>query len=640
MTNSGGKLRWIAGATLLIVLAITIAWYASGNGLPASDPALTRFVRSSPPCPIVFTSRTNAASLRAAADEGETFVYPGQPLWQAEQGRLRMLLPSGKVSELTWEKSLPDGSTLIDVMSPSVSPDGHRIVFAGRSSSTAAGHFRLYTINTDGTGLRKLTGTAEDKGCTAVPPMRFAEDGKTLLSNRVREQTDYDDVDPVFAPGGHIIFASSRTPDLGRDHARRSTTLWIMREDGSDKKPLSANRNNDRWPSIVSNGYVIFSLWSRNREVISADETTLEPYQEGAATATLPTDNWLGAHIEPNGDFFGSVLKSKQPVWRPRQLLSGKYAFMTPLKTVDPSYQGDDILTVVEALPGSIANAPSSLAVGSKLPTSSDTILVAAPSQDASGRPLQLACPDPCPPDKIVMAGSTPNANGKWDDHRIGIYLANDQWQTNATAESIQLTQLFDDPQFIDAEPVAIYPREIKYEFVALEIGDGNASITFKNNETYTGPSATIHSSSVLRKNNYDAPGQNANDGTSPVFNAPPEDLIETIRIYASHRDRFDSPDEPRLPGGFELLLEVPVRGDDVEFKLPPGSPTVLAGFDSEGHVASWQGTATAADGTHPKFYAIAGDHYSGARPGFTHSCTGCHTGHSGTPTLQLKPSK
>ncbi|MBI1248510.1 hypothetical protein GC197_11810 [bacterium] len=640
MANSGGKLRWIAGATLLVVLALAIAWFAGGYGLPASDPTLTRFVYSPPPCPIVFTSRSSAPSLRAAADEGETFTYPGQPLWQAKQGRLRMLLPNGKVSELTWGKSLPDGSTLIDAMSPSVSPDGHRIVFAGRSSSIAAGHFRLYSINTDGTELRQLTGTPGDKGCTTAPPMRFAEDGKTILSDDVREQIDYDDVDPVYAPGGHIIFASSRTPDLGRDHSRRSTTLWIMREDGSQKRPLSANRNNDRWPWIVSSGYVIFSLWSRNREVISADETKLEPYQDGTTTATLPTDNWLGAHIEPNGDFFGSVLKTRQPVWRPRQLLDGKYAFMTPLKAVDSSFTGEDILTVVEAMPGAIANAPSSLAMGSKLPLTSDTILVAAPSQDANGKPLQLACPSPCPPDKIVLAGSTPDDNGKWDDHRLGIYIANDRWPTGATAESIQLTELFDDPQFADAEPVAVYPREINYEYRALEIGDGNASITFKNNETYTGPSATIHSSSVLRKNNYDAPGQKAEAGTSPIFNAPPKDLIETIRIYASHRDRFDSPDKPRVPGGFELLLEVPIQGDDVEFKLPPGSPTVLAGFDSKGHVASWQGTAATKDGTHPKFYAIAGDHYSGARPGFTHSCTGCHTGHSGTPTLQLKPSK
>lgn len=548
-----------------------------------------------------------------------------------------MLRPGGLVSELTWGKELPDGSTLIDVMSPSVSPDGKKIIFAGRKAAPDAGHFRLYEIRIDGTGLRQLTGGPDDPGCTAVPPMRYAEDGKTILSDRERKQIDYDDVDPTYAPGGHIIFASSRTPDLGRDHARRSTTLWIMKEDGSDKKPLSANRNNDRWPWIAANGYVIFSLWSRNREVISADLSTIEPYNDGADTATLPTDSWLGAHIEPNGDFFGNALKTTEPVLRPRKLGNGNYAFMTSPKMDD---QAASTMTVFQAKPGSIDNSPSSTAKGSVLPATSDTFVMAGPTQDQTGNRLQLATPSAYPANQIVLAAASEPSDGQWNNASYGIYLADEDWGQEATAESISLRKVFDDPELVDSEPVAVVAREIKYNYQALEVGDGSQTMQFANGDSFTGPTAEVHNSAVSFAGNQDAPGQQTNGEDGARFNPVPKDLIETIRVYGSHRDRFDSPEQPRVRGDFELLIETPVKDDDFSFRIPPGAPTVLAGFDADGKVASWKSNAKNDAGEKATYYAFAGDHYSGARPGFTHFCTGCHTGHSGTPTLRKAPRK
>lgn len=635
MRNRPGRTLLAVSAAFVFVLAVVGFWYFSPDGLPPGSPELTKYVHGAATYPIVFTSRSSAASLRAAADQGETFGYPGQPLWQASEGRLRMLLPSGQVSELTWGKRLPDGSTLIDVMSPNISPDGRRIIFAGRKAAPDAGHFRLYEIQVDGTGLRPLTGGADDPGCTAVPPLRYAENGETTLSDPQRKQIDYDDVDPTYAPGGHIIFASSRTPDLGRDHARRSTTLWIMNEDGSDKKPLSANRNNDRWPWIASNGYVIFSLWSRNREVISRDLSAIEPYVEGVETATLPTDSWLGAHVEPNGDFFGSVLKTQVPVWRPRGLHNGNYIFMTAAEMDD---QAASAMKVVQAKAGSVNNAPSSMAQESVLPATSDLLVTPGPSQDQNGNPLQMATPSPYPANQITLAAASRPEDGAWEDARYGIYLADDQWGPNATAESISLRKVFDDPQFVDSEPVAVTPREIHYDFQTLEIGDGNQTIRFADGETFTGPTAEVRNSAVSFAGNQDAPGQKALDDEAPIFNPVPKDLIETIRVYGSHRDRFDSPEQPRVRGDFELLIETPVEDDAFTFRIPPGAPTVLAGFDADGHVAHWKSAAKNKEGNRATYYAFAGDHYSGARPGFTHFCTGCHTGHSGTPTLRKSP--
>src|SRR5213593_3745796 len=109
-----------AAAVVLAGAATYLLWPAGGEA------RLRAFVHSRPPVPIVFTSRTDPASLVAAADAGEGFAYPGRGLWQAREGRLRLLKPNGSVHELTWGKTLADGSTLIDVMSPSVCIDGKR----------------------------------------------------------------------------------------------------------------------------------------------------------------------------------------------------------------------------------------------------------------------------------------------------------------------------------------------------------------------------------------------------------------------------------------------------------------------------------------------------------------------------------
>src|SRR5262249_14340825 len=157
----------------------------------------------------VFTSRSEPLSFEAAAPEGEEFTYPGRRLWAAREGRLRLLTPRGTVHELTWGKSLPDGGTLIDVMSPSVSLDGKKVLFAGRKGGDAPGHFRLYEVNLGGSGLRPLTGGPDDEGCAVVPPMRFAPDG-SVLPDRERRRIDYDDVDPVEVSREprRILFAS------------------------------------------------------------------------------------------------------------------------------------------------------------------------------------------------------------------------------------------------------------------------------------------------------------------------------------------------------------------------------------------------------------------------------------------------
>ena len=193
-----------------------------------------------------------------------------------------------------------------------------------------------------------------------MPPMRFSKDG-AVLSNEARCRMDYDDVDPIDLGDNSFAFASSRIPDLGRDHAVRATQVWIWPAGETEPQALTANRNNDRWP-IYTTGRITFSSWSRNREAVTADRSDIQPVVPGQSYATNPTDNWLASEAMPNGAHFGYAIKSQEPVWRPRPLFNGRMSFMTSV----PSEPGR--FRLAQADWGYIRAVPSSLSAGMSLP--------------------------------------------------------------------------------------------------------------------------------------------------------------------------------------------------------------------------------------------------------------------------------
>jgi hypothetical protein len=537
------------------------------------------------------------------------------------------------VHELTWGKQLPDGSTLIDVMSPSVSLDGERILFAGRK--TAEDHFRLYEIGVDGSGLRQLTGGPDDEGCVAVPPLRWRADGSTI-PDAERRATDYDDVDPIELnfSDRRILFVSSRTPDLGRDHSRRSTNLWLLRSGGT-KGPITGNRNNDRWPYLLTSRYIAFSLWSRNREVIPADLSDLRPYEAGMECATRPTDSWLGAFTSMAGHF-GMLVKPTMPVWRPRPLFANRITFMTTF--AEPGSYGDNPpLTVVQLPPGTIANVPSARPADHSLPRPENLHLRRGPDHDHDGRALWLATPGPCPTAHVVLSGAPVKAGAKMPEPgAYGLYLASDDWPEQdvpATSAQIDLKMLFDDPDFVDAEPVAVYARKIDANDTLTGSSGGSADAAAENGTTNVPERGQFLATGLdLPTLMGDLPGQRTDAGRGPIFTGPPAGAIDHLRIYASRRDRFDDPVKPRIAGAWELIEKVPVKAGAVGGGVPTNTPTVLAGFDKTGHVVRWDTQPRDSRGEHATFYAYAGDHYSLARPGAKNFCVGCHPGHSGIP--------
>ncbi len=617
------RARSIALVTLILVLTSVCVWLASQRGMMISPvAAMTKHVHQKPFNSIVFTSRTEATNLEAAAPESEPYREPVQVPWAARQGRLRLLDQNGRLFELTWGRRLPDGSTLIDVMSPSVSLDGKRILFAGRKSQ--GDRWRIYEVSVDGSGLKALTGGPSDPGCIAVPPLRFRADG-SKLSDQERKQRDYDDIDPTDLGPNGFAFASSRLPDLGRDHSRRATQIWTWAPGAKAPEAVTANRNNDRWPVLMAGDQILFSLWSRNREAVKADLSGVEPVSTGGEFATRPADNWMGAVVMTNAAQFGYGIKSNEPVWRPRTLFNGRIAFMT---ATAPNAS----LRLAQADWGYIRTSPSSVANGETLPYEGGSQQYFGPDHDAEGHELIAACPSPAPGNSVLFAacptGSPPAS--------FGIYKVSDDWAVGKLVPQ----RLFDDPELVDAEPVAVYSRRFVPEPSRklppiVDSYPKPESIKLVSGAAYKGPMGYMENVAISLAIRNPIPWHDRSDGkkvdprVNPLVSPPPN--VTSIAIYSASRDRFDHPEQLRVPGSWEKQAVFPLTGDD-NFRdwVPsdPLRPSVLVGLDAQGKVARW---TNAASGDRPgrTYFAYAGDHYSGIRKDGYHYCNGCHTGHT-----------
>jgi hypothetical protein len=626
----------IALALMIAAIASASAWLATRRGMviPPASASIGR-VLLRPTTAIVFTSRTEAASLRPEAPESEPYREPMQAPWAAREGRLRLLDDRGRLFEMTWGRRLPDGSTLVDVMSPSASLDGSRILFAGRKGEHD--RWRIYEVHVDGSGLRPLTGGPDDPGCVAVPPLRFRADG-SRLSDRERRTLDYDDVDPTDLGPNGFAFASSRLPDLGRDHSRRATQIWTWAPDASCPEPVTANRNNDRWPILLASEQILFSAWSRNREAVTADLSEVKPVSTGGEFATRPTDHWMAAVVMTNAAQFGYAIKAVEPVWRPRPLFNGRIAFMTAPTPDAP-------MRLAQADWGYIRTSPSSLADGETLPYEGGAQRSFGPDRDAEGRALIAACPSAAPDHSVLFAGSPAGSSPT----SFGIYQVSDDWSAGTTVPRL----LFDDPNLVDAEPVAVYPRRFVPEPRRLTppLAEGYnrpESVKLESGGSYNGPMGYLENIAIRPAIRNPIPWHDRSGGkridprSNPLVSPPPN--VAAIAVYSADRDRFDDPDRLRVPGSWEKRVVAPLVGGEALRAWAPSDPlrpSVLVGLDERGKVARWIAEAS---GDRPKrtYFAYAGDHYSGIRPNGYHYCNGCHTGHTFTvldPTERLGES-
>ncbi len=191
-----------------------------GGGSTASTPGVPQDVKA-----IIFLQRVPRND-----GMGNVFDYTSY----VAGGRLVKLEPpsaDGKLTVLTTEPEMAEA----DIMSWDLSFDARKIVLSARRKQDK--NYQLYTMNVDGTDLRKLPGGP------------------------------YDYVYPMFIPGGKIMFQTSKSVEDGspqfRDEYERATTaqMGVINIDGMAETLGPRNVSHRVAPALLPNGAVVYTEW-------------------------------------------------------------------------------------------------------------------------------------------------------------------------------------------------------------------------------------------------------------------------------------------------------------------------------------------------------------------------------------------
>ena len=136
---------------------------------------------------------------------------------------------------------------------PDLRFDADRVVFCFKPHDEKS--FHLYEIHVDGTGLRQLT------------------------------DSDYDDVDPIYLPDGHLLFTTTR----GNTYVRcgpyiYSYILARCEADGRNIYLISRNSEPDFVPSLMDDGRVIYSRWEYTDKSVYRVQSLWTTHPNGAGT--------------------------------------------------------------------------------------------------------------------------------------------------------------------------------------------------------------------------------------------------------------------------------------------------------------------------------------------------------------------
>jgi hypothetical protein len=137
---------------------------------------------------------------------------------------------------------------------PDLSFDAKRVLFCFKPHDEKS--FHLYEMNFDGSGLRQLT------------------------------DSEYDDIDPLYLPDGHILFTTTR----GNSYVRcgpfiYSYILARCDADGSNVYLISYNGEPDFVPGLLNDGRVIYSRWEYTDKPLWRLQKLWTTNQDGTGTA-------------------------------------------------------------------------------------------------------------------------------------------------------------------------------------------------------------------------------------------------------------------------------------------------------------------------------------------------------------------
>jgi hypothetical protein len=148
---------------------------------------------------------------------------------------------------------------------PEISFDGKRVLFCFKPHDDKS--FHLYEMHLDGSEIRQLT------------------------------DSDYDDIDPIYLPDGHIMFTTTR----GNTYVRcgpyiYSYALARCDADGKNVYLVSTNSEPDFVPSLLDDGRVVYSRWEYSDKDQNRVQSLWTTNQDGTGTAVL----WGNQSIWPD----------------------------------------------------------------------------------------------------------------------------------------------------------------------------------------------------------------------------------------------------------------------------------------------------------------------------------------------------
>jgi len=139
---------------------------------------------------------------------------------------------------------------------PDLSFDASRVLFCYKAFDEKS--FHLYEINLDGTDLRQLT------------------------------TGDYDDIDPIYLPDGHILFCTTRCNTYVR--CMPYTYSYVLARcdaDGSDVYLISRNNEPDWCPALLNDGRVCYSRWEYHDKALWRIQSLWTVNPDGTNVATF-----------------------------------------------------------------------------------------------------------------------------------------------------------------------------------------------------------------------------------------------------------------------------------------------------------------------------------------------------------------
>ena len=151
--------------------------------------------------------------------------------------------------------------------------DAQKIVFSLKPKDDAS--FHLYEIGVDGTNRHQLT------------------------------KSEYDDMDPIYLPDGHIVFSTSRGNSYVRCLPSSASTV-LARCDGDGRNIVMLSRNNepDYTPTLLPDGRILYTRW----------EYTERPLWRLQKLWTMNPDGTGEAVFWGNGSAYPDVLWEARPV--------------------------------------------------------------------------------------------------------------------------------------------------------------------------------------------------------------------------------------------------------------------------------------------------------------------------------------